>query len=405
MGFLKRLFGGAEDREESAGALDPWEQRPSWMVDGMSVSAFDGDCDLEVVGESKYQDALWKVVGGWRNERVDEDVQVLLIPQVGNPHDENAVGVWVVGGGLVGYLSREFARAYRPGIERLQREHGPGISLYGRIVGGGMRDDGPGRLGVFLRHDPGHFGLSRPGPEQRRQAPPDGAMRTGLSEAWQTDLDDDGYDLEWMDRIPDDGTAAIRFLRGLLEHDPDPIDRHFQFAELESRLYKARDAFASALDDYDAVAEAHDAEMDGIRAAFVEKWGKVPLLETYRQCCVRQAKAKNYERGLWWAERGLAVYGDDANRPENVEDLRKRAEDFRSKLSAPAPTPRTPRAPRPAAEPTSAMETLVCMTCGATFERARTRGRKPHECPSCRGATVEEPVPSTEEEPPEPAAI
>ena len=30
--------------------------------------------------------------------------------------------------------------------------------------------------------------------------------------------------------------------------------------------------------------------------------------------------------GQWWAERGIAVYGDDAARPEAIEDLRKHAE-------------------------------------------------------------------------------
>ena len=30
-------------------------------------------------------------------------------------------------------------------------------------------------------------------------------------------------------------------------------------------------------------------------------------------------------------------------------------------------------------------ESLLCLTCGVTFERPRTRGRKPKACPSCRG--------------------
>ena len=37
--------------------------------------------------------------------------------------------------------------------------YGQPVALNGVIVGGGIREDGPGRLGVFLRHDPADFGL------------------------------------------------------------------------------------------------------------------------------------------------------------------------------------------------------------------------------------------------------
>jgi predicted Zn-ribbon and HTH transcriptional regulator len=31
------------------------------------------------------------------------------------------------------------------------------------------------------------------------------------------------------------------------------------------------------------------------------------------------------------------------------------------------------------------LETLVCGECGQTFQRSRTRGRKPQRCPNCVG--------------------
>jgi phage FluMu protein Com len=31
----------------------------------------------------------------------------------------------------------------------------------------------------------------------------------------------------------------------------------------------------------------------------------------------------------------------------------------------------------------SLFETLTCASCGRTFERSRTRGRKPLKCPDC----------------------
>jgi inhibitor of KinA sporulation pathway (predicted exonuclease)/ribosomal protein S27E len=47
------------------------------------------------------------------------------------------------------------------------------------------------------------------------------------------------------------------------------------------------------------------------------------------------------------------------------------------------PTPR----PTPAATtepPSRTIETLICESCGRTWQRERSRGRKPHRCPSCR---------------------
>ena len=57
---------------------------------------------------------------------------------------------------------------------------------------------------------------------------------------------------------------------------------------------------------------------------------------------------------------------------------------------------RRARAQRPLASPPAAgsgpddvMEKLVCQTCGRSFERVRTRGRKPLQCPDCRQVSVD----------------
>ena len=42
--------------------------------------------------------------------------------------------------------------------------------------------------------------------------------------------------LSWFDDLPEGDRPAIAMLRELLAIDQDPIDRHFQFAELETRL-------------------------------------------------------------------------------------------------------------------------------------------------------------------------
>jgi tetratricopeptide (TPR) repeat protein len=226
-------------------------------------------------------------------------------------------------------------------------------------------------------------------------------MRTGFTEAWLTDAEDDSYDLSWFNELPEADRPAIAKLRELLASDPDPIDRHFQFAELEARLYRSRDLYETALAEYDEACARHDAEMDGICAAFMAKWGKIPLLDTYRQMAIRQQKIKDWPACKWWAERGLALYGQQAAREEAVEDLIKRRNRAIAKLEAAARPESRGRLERPrtavvSAVPSGGMpgttgqdagiEVLVCLECSRRFERMRVRGRKPTLCPTCRTA-------------------
>lgn len=287
-----------------------------------------GRHDLEVVGESFYQDALWRIVGGHRVERIRVETEAVLVAETDNAYDANAISIWI-NGCKVGHLSREDAAAYRSGLLALNARCGKLIGLAGVVVGGGIRKDGPGMLGVWLWHDPADFGLTAMVPPAPALI---GEMRTGLTQALRTDAADDSYDLSWLERLPSDSLAAIRELRRLLAHDPDPIDGHFMFCELENRLYRSREVFASALAEYDEACTRHDAEMDGIRQALLTKFGKMPILETYRQMAIRQQKIKNWQQASWWASRGLALYGDQAARLEAVDDLQKRLAAYQAKL-------------------------------------------------------------------------
>jgi hypothetical protein len=187
-----------------------------------------------------------------------------------------------------------------------------------------------------------------------------------------------------MSDLPPDDLRAIKLLRQLLERETDALDRHYMHAHLQTLLYRSRDVFASALDEFDQACRQHDAEMDSIRVAFMAKWGRVPVLELYRQMAIRQQKAKNFEQALWWAERGLAIYGTDCARAEAVADLQKRAASYRAKLHP------QPRPPRPSAVRVNLpeVEVLTCSTCGREFQRTRLRGRKPLHCPECRDQTA-----------------
>lgn len=325
-------------RVEIAGKQDDrsWERRPDWLVDGLAVELFEGSQILEVVGESNYQDGLDQVVRslakkehyGHRGDSNSVRVPVhgVLVAETNNPYDANAISVWV-SGLKAGYLSRDTAASIRPGLLRLQEEVGKAMALEGVIVGR------PGIYGVFLNHDPEDFGLS--GGAHGSVPPPPGAkLRTGMSEAMESDQDDDSYDLSWQESLSSDKVKRIPQLRKLLEAELDPLDRHYMLTFLEADLYSCRDLWASALDEYDAVAELHHHELErGMRAALLEKFGKIPLIETYRQSAIRAQKAKVWSGVELWARRGIGIYGDNAARSGDVADLQKRLEKAVSHLS------------------------------------------------------------------------
>lgn len=187
-----------------------------------------------------------------------------------------------------------------------------------------------GYLGVWLEYDRRHFGLE---PVETAPPPAPAKLRTGISEAIATDLPDDSYDLGWLERLPDDPAQRLIALRKLLDDEVQPISRHYLMCELEAELYAFRDTFPTALEEYDSIAERHDSEMTAIRPALMEKFGRIPLLETYKQACIRQTKAKNFTNALSWAERGLEIYGDDAYDVAWVEDLQTRAVKIETRIA------------------------------------------------------------------------
>jgi hypothetical protein len=118
---------------------------------------------------------------------------------------------------------------------------------------------------------------------------------------------------------------------------------------------------------------------------------------------IRQQKQKDWDACIWWVERGLALYGNNAAREDAVEDLLKRRNRALSKLETRSnPTERKPSnakisaplaersdLPPPTAGLAATTEILVCTQCGTSFERMRVRGRKPLLCPGCQSRPVE----------------
>ena len=379
-GLLRRLFGTRHEDERPGPAA---MVRPSTSGEpsggrrqGRNPTIHRGHETLEVVGESFYQDALWEPAGAPRGSRVREPIVAVLEPEPTNPRDHSAIRV-LIEDRPVGHLSSEDARAYLPGLLRLIERCETGcVGLEGVITGGGMRSDGPGFLGVFLEHDPADFGV------RHHFVAMEGELRTGYSQARATDLADDSYDLSWSDTLSTDDWLAAGQIERLLPDERDPIDRHFMFAQLSRCLYRCRASHPEALERFDAACRRHDAEMDALRPVLLAKFGAVPVIEMYRQAAIRCQKARDWEQMRWWAERGIAVYGEQAVRPDDLLDLQKRVAYATGKLQPPVRASDS-ETPHTTASPFAEIEVLVCVACGRSFERARARGRKPKRCPDC----------------------
>ena len=126
MGFLRSLLGNTSSSTlPSRGSTE--------------ATLYPGNETLEVVGESHYQDALWRIVGASRGDRVRFDTHAVLLPDLENEYDPDAVKI-LIEGNLVGYLSRDDAATYRPGLLTLINGSVNGlVALDAAIVGGGQR--------------------------------------------------------------------------------------------------------------------------------------------------------------------------------------------------------------------------------------------------------------------------
>lgn len=122
-------------------------QRATAEQTGLQPVPLQGGFDVEVVGESNYQDALAAACGGRQKDGVNYDCTAVLRPEPSNPYDANAIRV-EINGRLVGYLNRHAAKAYKPVADRLAADGKVG-TCQALIVGGWDRGRG----------DTGHFGV------------------------------------------------------------------------------------------------------------------------------------------------------------------------------------------------------------------------------------------------------
>ena len=280
----------------------------------MSATLYEGNVSLVVKGESHYVDQIQQVV-----RLHGREIVAILVPEPDNQYDPNAVSVWI-SGLKVGHLSSDDAAKYQRSIARLMEEEGNPIAVAGQIFGG---EPGKPSFGVWLYHDPADFGV-RP-PSVARGSHQDAGLNTGSSAASGT----------WLDHLPSDRLSAIAQLRKMLADESDLVERHYMYLELEQLLYKSRDVFESALAEFESTCLAHDSEMEAMIPPLRQALDGVPSLPTYKQAAIMKQKTHDFTGALWWAQRGLTLYGDNAIRSDYVDDLKKRVAKYVKKLEDP----------------------------------------------------------------------
>jgi hypothetical protein len=139
--LLARLLGIGDPPAEKGKPAAPVLQLPG-----------DGEFETEVVGESHYQDALAKIAGPKTSAGVDLAVRARLVPEPDNPHDSNAVAIYVQGL-KVGHLPRDMAAEW---VETLRRRGDARavIEVDANITGGWLRKRRDGKISE------GSFGVS-----------------------------------------------------------------------------------------------------------------------------------------------------------------------------------------------------------------------------------------------------
>ena len=137
MGFLRRLVGG--------------NQPVARQVTVSLLTDARDDAWLEVVGEMHRQDAIGQVAGGRtdRGPAKADGHHAALVPEPDNPHDANAIAVYLEGV-LVGYLDRDVAPRWRAVMQAVAAT-GTVLGCPAVITGGWDRGGGDlGSFGVIL---------------------------------------------------------------------------------------------------------------------------------------------------------------------------------------------------------------------------------------------------------------
>jgi len=297
-----------------------WVQSNAWIS---------WEAPLNVVhGESHRQEAIAQFCGPRKDHGYLVPVCAILRRERNNPVDRNAIRV-DIGVTQVGYIAKEFASQMSPLLDKGKCNE---FTVAGVITGGAFdapsfgvhlwldRRVSPGpsiqieedirlQFGVWWEYDPRRAATAEP---------TRGNEVSGTRTLKRVALG------RWTAFADSELLSRVKLAREFLQTESDPLERHFAFNVLEEALYKCRDAFPSARDEFEATCEKHHQEMGQIHPGLRSLIGGVPFLPTYKQIAIMKTKSKDYAAAEDWCRCGLAVYGDDALESEGIDDLNKR---------------------------------------------------------------------------------
>lgn len=136
------------DREKRSQAFDAFEAHERATLKAAGFLVGESGWSVEVVGESHYQHALERIVGGRTERGSNLEVAALLLREPTNRWDKNAIRV-VIYGETVGYIGRDDCADVQPLIRKLESQ-GRQAWVRATINGGWINETSRGSFGVVL---------------------------------------------------------------------------------------------------------------------------------------------------------------------------------------------------------------------------------------------------------------
>ncbi|MDM1545510.1 hypothetical protein HX037_06375 [Ignatzschineria indica] len=123
------------------------------LPDHFRYASWNKGFNVDVVGESYYQDSLLLIAGPKKSKSKNIDCHAVLIREPDNAHDPNAVMV-VIKGKLVGYLKKSMAKRFSEEWRNLGLTSKIMLVVAAKINGGWKDSSSEGNFGVVLDMPP-----------------------------------------------------------------------------------------------------------------------------------------------------------------------------------------------------------------------------------------------------------
>lgn len=138
MSWFSKIFG--QDQPKALAHAPQWREPKVIHHTGLiSWNESEAHGFVAIVGESFYQETLRGLAELFALIQRDPPVfTAVLVPEVHNPHDPNAVAVMTEGHATIGYLARDMAKTY----QKILLKQKPPVTCPARLTGIGKESFG-----------------------------------------------------------------------------------------------------------------------------------------------------------------------------------------------------------------------------------------------------------------------